>query len=40
VQAHAELRGNDVLIIYDQNDTIVLHNVALASLTAADFTFG
>jgi Ca2+-binding RTX toxin-like protein len=39
VQAHMQQVGNDVVITYDANDSITLHDVQLANLHASDFVF-
>ena len=39
VQSHAQQIGADTVISYDANDSISLHNVALANLHASDFHF-
>ena len=39
VQQHMQQMGSDVVISFDANDTITLHNVAMANLHATDFVF-
>lgn len=39
VQQHMQQVGNDVIITYDGNDTITLHDVTMANLHASDFIF-
>jgi Ca2+-binding RTX toxin-like protein len=39
VQQHMQQVGNDVVITYDGNDSITLHNVVMANLHASDFVF-
>jgi Ca2+-binding RTX toxin-like protein len=39
VQAHMQQVGNDVVISYDGNNTVTLHNVNMNSLSASDFLF-
>jgi Ca2+-binding RTX toxin-like protein len=39
VQQHMQQVGNDVVITYDGNDSITLHDVTMANLHASDFIF-
>ena len=39
VQQHMQQFGNDVVITYDANDSITLHNIPMANLHASDFFF-
>jgi hypothetical protein len=37
--AHSRQRGNDVVVTFDHNDTLVLENVQIGTLNVHDFLF-